>query len=60
MKDFRQIVVFRDEEPIYSVPIPFDKSLINKLREELSIEFKNQYPSHQITVTLEKPKFFGW
>ena len=60
MKDFRERIVFRDEEPIYSAPVPFDKSRINTFRNELIKEYKNQYPFSEIEVRLEKPKFFGW
>lgn len=60
MKKYKEIIVFRDEEPIYSVPVPFHESLINKTKRDLLNEFKGQYPRDEITVSIETPKFFGW
>jgi len=60
MKDFRQIIVFRNMEPIHSVPIPFDKSDINKLKTSLEEEFWRQYPQSEIKVELTNINFLGW
>jgi len=60
MKDFRQIVVFRGEEIIHSVSMPFEKDLINTLINSLQEEFKQQYPQSEIKVELTNPNFFGW
>jgi len=60
MKDFRQILVFRNMEPIHSVPIPFDKSDTNKLKNSLKEEFQEQYPQSEIKVELTGINFLGW
>lgn len=59
-KQHKEIIVYRDKEVIYSVPIPSDISKINTLVEELIKQFTDEYTFNEIEVKLETSQFFGW